>query len=94
MSTGSVKTAPDPKVRDGAGYALGRAGDKKAAAALLAAAKDDNNDARYAAIWALYRIGNKSQVSDLQKIIENGKMQFVRVNEDTKRLIVFLNRQS
>lgn len=87
--------APDAKVRERAAYGLGRAGDKKAATALLAAAKDDNNDARYAAIWALYRVGNKAQVPELHKIIdsENGKMQFVRINEDTKRLIVFLNRQ-
>jgi HEAT repeat protein len=90
---GKLKS-PDAKVRDRAGYALGRMGDKKAAAPLLDAAKDDNNDARYAAIWALYRVGNKSQIPALQKIIdsESGHMQFIRVNEDTKRLIVFLNR--
>lgn len=82
------------KVRDRAAYALGRLRDKKAGDALAAAIKDDDLEARYAIIWALERVGNKSHVPALEKVVkdEAGKLQFIRINEDLKRLIVHLNQ--
>lgn len=84
----------DGKVRDRAAYALGRIRDKKAGDALAAAIKDDDLEARYAIIWALDKVGNKTHIPALEKVVkdESGKLQFIRINEDLKRLIINLNR--
>ena len=60
---------------------------KVLAVPLLMAGKNiDNNDARYAAIWARCIVSaTRRRCQTLQKITdsENGKMQYVRINEDT-----------
>ncbi len=91
---GKLKS-PEAKVRDRAGYALGRIGDKKAAPALAQAAKDDNLEARAAALWALYRVGTKAIVPDLENILvaEASQSKYVGINEELKRLVIFLKRQ-
>ena len=88
-----------PRVRERAAYALAWAatdGSAEAQQALLEVVKDEDNETRYAAIIGLgRRLPKDPGVADtLAKQIagERGKTQFIRVNEDLKRLEVRVRR--
>lgn len=96
--TEKLKSA-DARVRERAGYALMHLGDPKALPALIEALGDTDNEARYAAILAVWRalptgeLGSQAvQRVDAILASEKGKTQFVRINEDLKRLRVKLAR--
>lgn len=84
----------DPRVREKAGYELLYTNDPAATAALLESLGDQDNEARYAAILAVWRRLPKEGVKRVDEILaaEKGKTQFVRINEDLKRLRVKLER--
>jgi len=84
----------DPLYRERAGYELMWSEDKAAVPALLEALGDQDNEARYAAILAIWRMLPKEGVAKIDEILarEKGKTQFVRINEDLKRLRVKLER--
>ena len=93
---------PDPGVRERAAFELGRSGDAQFTALLVKRLADQNLDARYAAITAADWLTDnadafktaKSALAQIEKQLEEekGKTQFVRVNEDLRRLAVKLNR--
>jgi len=85
---------PNPKVRDKAGYELSYLKNPETAAPLLAALKEDDLEARSAIFVALLRILPKTGADDVKKIVddEQGKMQFIKINEDLKRLEVKIRR--
>lgn len=91
--TGKLKS-DNPRVREKAGYELLYTNDAKATAALLQSLGDQDNEARYAAILAVWRRLPKEGVPRVDEILaaEKGKTQFVRINEDLKRLRVKLDR--
>lgn len=87
------------RVREKAGYELMYSGDEKAVTALLKALGDEDNEARYAAILAVWRAMpkgdlGKQAVARIDQILEDerGKTQFIRINEDLKRLRIKLAR--
>lgn len=84
------------KIRDKAGYELSYLKDPSVASAIVATLQDPDLEARYAKVVALYRIMPKDQkLSDaVDKIIEDerGKAQFVKVNEELKRLVIKMAR--
>ncbi|MFZ9887706.1 MAG: HEAT repeat domain-containing protein [Myxococcota bacterium] len=84
----------NPRVREKAGYELLYRGDQSASAALLKSLADQDNEARYAAILASWRTLPKDGVEQIDAILtaEKGKTQFVRINEDLKRLRVKVAR--
>lgn len=84
----------NPRVREKAGYELLFSGDAKATPALLENLGDLDNEARYAAILAVWQRMPKEGVSRVDEILtrEKGKTQFIRINEDLKRLKVKLER--
>ena len=86
-----------PRVRERAAYELAWMGTDEARDALYDALTDDDNEVRYAAIIGVgRRLPKDAQgVADrLQKQIdsEKGKTQYVRINEDLKRLEVRVRR--
>lgn len=89
----------DARVREKAGYELMYSGDEKALTALIEALGDQDNEARYAAILAVWRampkgdLGKKA-LARVEQILEDekGKTQFIRINEDLKRLKIKLAR--
>jgi HEAT repeat protein len=85
---------PDAKVRDKAAYEL--AWGKKAdfAPQLLEALKEDDLEARFAIFVALLRILPKEGADKVKGILdaEVGKMQFIKINEDLKRLEIKMRR--
>lgn len=93
----------DAGVRERAGYELGRAGDGKAIDALLAKLTEENLDARLAYVQAVDWLVEenkdaaakaKAALPALRKQIaeEKGKTEFVKVNEDLRRLAVKIER--
>lgn len=85
------------KVRERAAYELmwKRGGDKAAVDALFAALADEDNETRYAAILGVLQSLPKDKNADeVTKILEaeKGKTQFVRINEDLKRVEIRLKR--
>lgn len=95
----------DAGVRERAGYELGRSGDGAAVEKLLAKLTEENLDARLAFIQAVDWLVEdnkdaaakaKSALPALFKQIEEerGKTQFVKVNEDLRRLAVKIARAS
>lgn len=85
----------NPRVREKAGYELLYTNDPGATAALLESLGDQDNEARYAAILAVWRrLPKEGAVERVDEILEaeKGKTQFVRINEDLKRLRVKLER--
>ena len=92
---GKVKD-PSPRVRERAAYELVWAGTDEARDVLLDVLADEDNEARYAAIIGVGRRLPKdpAAVEKLAKQIEaeRGKTQFIRVNEDLKRLEVRMRR--
>jgi HEAT repeat protein len=87
----------DPKKREKAAYELLWLQDQSTKDALGAALRDEDNETRYAVILALWRMmpkDAKKLAGDVRKQIEEekGKTQFVRINEDLKRLEIKLAR--
>lgn len=94
-------TDQNSRVRNKAAYELGRLSkvgqvDAKVVKALVNATGDDDEDVRRAAIWALFRLKDASGVDDMAKIVarDAGRPDYYRVNEDLKRLIIFLKWQT
>lgn len=94
---------PDAKVRERAAYELGRIGDVKAMPALVKAMGNADLDARYAAIlaadWLITATkegltAGEAEVPKMEEQLKNeaGKLHFVKVNEDLKRLVVKIKR--
>jgi len=95
--------AEDPKVRERAAIELGHIADPKAMPALLEALADKNLEARFAAIMAADWIATQTRegldaakkglaAMDKQIEAEKDKIQFVKINEDLKRLAVKIRR--
>jgi len=84
------------KIRDKAGYELSYLKDPSVAPAVVAALQDPDLEARYAKVVALYRIMPKDPklAEQVDRIIEDerGKAQFVKVNEELKRLAIKMAR--
>lgn len=91
-----IKKAKDdnPRVREKAGYELLYSGDPKATPALIENLADQDNEARYAAILAIWQRMPKEGAMKIAEILksEKGKTQFIRINEDLKRLEIKLKR--
>ena len=88
-----------PRVRERAAYALAWAatdGNEEATQALMEVVKDEDNETRYAAIIGLGRRLPKDPAAAAaitkQLADEKGKTQFIRVNEDLKRLEIRMKR--
>ncbi len=93
----------DAGVRERAAFELGRSGDAAYTAELVKRLSDANLDTRYAAItaadWLITDSKDayaqaKAKLETIEKQLEEerGKTQFVKVNEDLKRLVVKLAR--
>jgi HEAT repeat protein len=86
---------PVPAVRDKAAFELLWAKNAEATEPLLAALRDDDLDARFAIVMSLMRnLPPTSGADSVLKIIqeEEGKVQFIKINEDLKRLEVKMRR--
>jgi HEAT repeat protein len=85
-----------PRVRERAAYELTWADTDEARDALLGALKDEDNETRYAAIIGVgRRLPKDPAAADAvakQLADEKGKTQFIRVNEDLKRLEIRMRR--
>jgi HEAT repeat protein len=85
----------NPRVREKAGYELLFKSDPASMPALMQSLGDQDNEARYAAILAVWRrLPEQGGVARIDEILkaEKGKTQFVRINEDLKRLRVKVAR--
>jgi HEAT repeat protein len=84
----------EPVVREKAAWELGRIKDASTASALAEALGDTNTFVRSAAILAYWAYGDKSAVPAIEKRLHNeeGSADFVKVNEDLRRLLVHLKR--
>jgi HEAT repeat protein len=93
--TGKLKD-PNARVRERAAYELVWANSDAARDALLEALRDDDNEVRYAAIIGVgRRLPKDPAAADAvakQLAEEKGKTQFIRVNEDLKRLEIRMRR--
>ena len=87
-------TDADPLVRERAAWTLARLQDKSTAPALAKALGDKKDRVRSAAIHAYWLIGDKSAVPGIEKILkdEESSLDYVKVNEDLKRLLIALKR--
>jgi HEAT repeat protein len=88
---------PNPLVRDRAAYELLWVNTDASRDALLGALADKDNEVRYAAIMGVLRRLPKDGVAQADKVKaqlaeEKGQQQYIRVNEDLKRLEVRLRR--
>ncbi len=88
---------PDAFVRDRAAYELLWINSDQSRDALIGALTDKDNEVRYAAIMGVLRRLPKDGVAQADKVKaqlaeEKGQTQYVRVNEDLKRLEVRLRR--
>ncbi|MEW5851191.1 MAG: HEAT repeat domain-containing protein [Myxococcota bacterium] len=85
---------PNPKVRDKAGFELSYLKKPETRDALMAALQEDDLEARFAIFVALLRLGGDKGADDVRKILdaEEGKVQFIKINEDLKRLEIKLRR--
>ncbi|MHB8420071.1 MAG: HEAT repeat domain-containing protein [Myxococcales bacterium] len=94
---------PQGPVRERAAFELGRIGDAKAIPALLAALKDDDLFARFAENTALGwlvegsaagKVQAKATSDRLTQILqdEDGKVYYIKIDEDLKRLAVRLEK--
>ena len=94
--------SPDPLVRSRAAYELGRAGVHAAVPALVKQASDDSTAARLAAIraleWLLPDAAAQPQLKAAAPLLaaqlaaEQGRIQFIKVDEDLRRLQLKLSR--
>lgn len=85
----------DPLVREKAAWELGRLKDPKTIDALGKALGDRKPEVRYAAIMAYWTYGDGRVIDDLEKRLEeeSSSADFIKVNEDLKRLLIHLKRQ-
>lgn len=84
----------DPLIREKAAWELGRIQDNKSLDALASALGDPKPHARSAAIMSYWSFGDNRAVSDIEKrlVDEEAQADFIKVNEDLKRLLVHLKR--
>ena len=84
----------DALVRERAAWTIARLQDKTVAPALAESLGDKDDEVRSAAIHAYWLIGDKSAVPKIEGILksEAGESDFVKVNEDLKRLLLALKR--
>jgi HEAT repeat protein len=95
---------PEPGVRERAAFELGRSGDAQYTGHLVKRLADQNLETRYAAITAADWLTDnadalkraKASLPQIEKQLEEekGKTQFVKVNEDLRRLAVKLTRST
>jgi HEAT repeat protein len=90
---GKLKS-PDPLLREKAAWELGRIKDKSTIPALTEALGDAKPEARWAAIMAYFNYGDASAIPAIEKRLEDeaSSADFIRVNEDLKRLLIHLRR--
>jgi HEAT repeat protein len=86
--------APEALVREKAAWELGRIKDASTIPRLAKALSDPKPEPRSAAIMAYWAYGTKDAVPAIEKQLEDesSSADFVRVNEDLKRLLVHLKR--
>lgn len=95
---------PDERVRERAAYELGRSGKAEMVAPLIALLREGNLDVRLAVIqsldWLILDAGDAAKKAsgsldqiEQQLTQERGRTEFVKVNEDLRRLAVQLKRQ-
>lgn len=91
---GKLKS-PDPLLREKAAWELGRIRDPNTVAALGEALGDKKPEPRSAAIAAYWAYGNASVIPAIEKRLQDeaSSADFIRVNEDLKRLLVHLKRK-
>lgn len=91
---GKLKS-PDGLVRERAAWELGRLKDPSTNAALADALGDKRSESRQAAIFAYWVYGDASAIPAIEKRLsdEASSADFIRVNEDLKRLLVHLKRK-
>lgn len=84
----------NPQHRERAAYELAWDGGPEAQKGLVSALGDEDNETRYAAILGVWRTLPKEAKSRIEHILksEKGKTQFVRINEDLKRLLIKVER--
>lgn len=84
----------DPLIREKAAWELSRIKDKGSLDALAKALADKKSEPRSAAVMAYWAFGDKRAVDGIKKQLEEeeGMADYVRVNEDLKRLLVHLER--
>ena len=83
------------RIREKAAYELGRLGAKDKVDALIKATADQDEDARRAAIWAMFQLRVPKGIDFMENTLRNerGRPDYIRINEELKRLVVFLGRQ-
>lgn len=91
---GKLKS-PDPLVREKAAWELGRIKDPATIAALGEALGDAKPAVRSAAIMSYWIYGDASVVPAIEKRLEDevSSADFAKVNEDLKRLLLYLKRK-
>ncbi len=84
----------DPLIREKAAWELGRIGGKSVIDPLTEALGDKKPEARSAAIMVYYNVGDKRAVPSIKKRLEDevSRADYIKVNEDLKRLLIFLER--
>lgn len=84
----------DPLIREKAAWELGRLKDKSTEEALAKALADAKPEPRSAAIMAYWSFGGPKAVPAIEAQLEDeaSKADYIRVNEDLKRLLVHLKR--
>ncbi|MEM7678228.1 MAG: HEAT repeat domain-containing protein, partial [Myxococcota bacterium] len=85
----------DPLVRERAAWTIARLQDKSVAPSLVKTLSDKDDKVRSAAIHAYWQVGDKSAVPAIEKTLENEQsaLDYVKVNEDLKRLLLSLKRR-
>lgn len=84
----------DDLIREKAAWELKRLEDPSTVDALAKALADKDREARYAAIYAYWDYGTPEAIERIEQILEDeeGSADYVRVNEDLRRLLVHLKR--
>jgi len=87
-------SSDDDLLREKAAWELKRLEDPGTVEALAKALGDKDREARYAAIYAYWDYGTPDAVDRIKEILdeEEGSADYVRVNEDLRRLLVHLER--
>ena len=85
----------DDLLREKAAWELKRLEDPSTVEALAAALGDKDRETRYAAIYAYWDYGTPDAIDRIEQVLEDeeGSADYVRVNEDLKRLLVHLKRE-
>lgn len=82
----------NPRVREKAAYELGRLGAVDMIDDLIKATADEDEDARRAGIWAMFKLNVPKGIEFMEQTLlkEKGKPDYIRINEELKRLVVYL----